>query len=249
MKIGDTFVTNEGCIAKIIEFIDKNKVLIEFQDDIKFKKEVYVRNLIKGEIKNPYYKKIYNIAYLGYGEYSCRNNTKAYSEWKSMLSRCYNPYQLNKHPSYIDCYVCEEWLCFQNFAEWWELNTYDIDESLSLDKDILIKNNKIYSPSTCLIVPFNINKLFIRQKNNRYLPIGVYLVEDKKGYVYLKSKLSKTRGCYDCKYFSLDKPFQAFTWYKENKEDYIKQVADDYKDLIPQEVYEALYKYKVEIND
>ena len=29
----------------------------------------------------------------------------------------------------------------------------------------------------------------------------------------------------------------------------IKQIADEYKDLIPKELYEALYKYEVEIND
>jgi hypothetical protein len=36
---------------------------------------------------------------------------------------------------------------------------------------------------------------------------------------------------------------------KNFKENYIKQVADEYKDLIPQKVYEALYRYEVEIND
>ena len=47
----------------------------------------------------------------------------------------------------------------------------------------------------------------------------------------------------------LDKPFQAFTIYKNFKENYIKQVADEYKDLIPKELYDAMYKWEVEIND
>jgi hypothetical protein len=50
-------------------------------------------------------------------------------------------------------------------------------------------------------------------------------------------------------YFPLDKPFQAFYAYKVFKENYIKQVADKYKDLIPQKLYDAMYKYEVEIND
>ena len=33
------------------------------------------------------------------------------------------------------------------------------------------------------------------------------------------------------------------------KEDYIKQVADEYKPYIPKELYDAMYKYEVEIND
>ena len=58
------------------------------------------------------------------------------------------------------------------------------------------------------------------------------------------NKKSKTLG-----YFPIDKPFQAFTCYKNFKENYIKQVADEYKDLIPKKLYDAMYNYKVEIND
>ena len=42
---------------------------------------------------------------------------------------------------------------------------------------------------------------------------------------------------------------EAFLNYKQFKENNIKQTADKYKDLIPQKLYEALYKYEVEIND
>ena len=38
-------------------------------------------------------------------------------------------------------------------------------------------------------------------------------------------------------YFSLNKPFQAFYKYKTFKEDYIKQVANEYKDLIPKKLF------------
>ena len=41
----------------------------------------------------------------------------------------------------------------------------------------------------------------------------------------------------------------AFNAYKEAKEKEIKRVADEYKDKIPQKLYEAMYKYKVEITD
>ena len=40
-----------------------------------------------------------------------------------------------------------------------------------------------------------------------------------------------------------------FSIYKQFKEKYIKQIADEYKELIPQKLYEALYKWEVEIND
>ena len=166
-----------------------------------------------------------------------------------MLRRCYDPYEINREPVYIDCYVCDEWLCFQNFAEWFYNNYYEIEgQRMHLDKDILIKGNKIYSPNTCIIVPERINKLFIRKerKKDKNLPIGVFYYNNNG----LMAKISKTRKNKEIVgVFPLDKPFQAFTCYKENKENYIKQVADEYKDLIPNKLYEAMYRYEIDIND
>lgn len=42
---------------------------------------------------------------------------------------------------------------------------------------------------------------------------------------------------------------EAFLVYKQAKEKYIKQVADEYKDKIPKRLYDAMYKYEVEITD
>ena len=49
--------------------------------------------------------------------------------------------------------------------------------------------------------------------------------------------------------FPLHQVEEAFLTYKRFKENYIKQVADEYKNLIPDKVYQALYNYKVEITD
>ena len=42
---------------------------------------------------------------------------------------------------------------------------------------------------------------------------------------------------------------EAFEVYKQAKEDYIKEVADEYKDIIPFELYKAMYDYKVDVDD
>ena len=42
---------------------------------------------------------------------------------------------------------------------------------------------------------------------------------------------------------------RLFKQYKIMKETYIKQIADEYKELIPNILYNALYKYEVEITD
>ena len=42
---------------------------------------------------------------------------------------------------------------------------------------------------------------------------------------------------------------EAFDAYKIAKEKEIKRIADEYKDKIPQKLYDAMYSYKVEITD
>ena len=48
---------------------------------------------------------------------------------------------------------------------------------------------------------------------------------------------------------SFDTPEEAFQAYKTEKENYIKEVADKYKNLISQKVYQSLYNYQIEITD
>ena len=264
-KINEIRINKEslgGYQMKIIEYNKYDDIVIEFQDKYKAKVHTTYQHFKNGNVKNPFHPSVFNVAYYGQGKYKSRGKdgkkTKAYNHWMNMLNRCYNPYHLNEFPTYIDCYVCEEWLCFQNFAEWFYENYYECnDEKMCLDKDILCKGNKIYSPETCIFVPNNINILFTkREKERGKYPIGVtdeVKNINNKTYLYLKVNCSTF---YDgkCKTeylgnFSINKPFQAFTCYKQFKENYIKQVADEYKNLIPQKLYEALYKYEVEIND
>ena len=213
-------------------------------------------NFKRGVVRCPYEPRSFNKGYLGEGKYdiygeNTRHN-KCYNTWKSMLERCYDEKFQIKQPTYMGCKVCKEWLNFQNFADWYYKNYYKIDnEKMCLDKDILVKGNKIYSPETCVFVPHNINILFIeRDKCRGSFPIGVSYHKQHNKYssnchVYnfdtSKSKL-KHLGYYET-------PEEAFKVYKEFKESYIKQVADYYKNKIPTKLYDALYNYQVEITD
>ena len=181
------------------------------------------------------------------GKYKSKINgkhTKEYLVWRTMISRCYNPMYLEKHPTYERCQVCNEWLYFQEFCKWFELNYYEIDGIVvDLDKDILIKGNKIYSPNTCCFIPQEINKLFTLRTNNRgNCLIGVHKHKDL--YVSLINKYGKriTIG-----YFKNEQ--DAFIAYKREKEKYIKEIADKYKDYISKEVYNSLINWKISIKD
>lgn len=87
------------------------------------------------------------------------NRSVEYEAWLGMLVRCYSERFLKKNPSYIGCTVCEEWHNFQVFAEWYTRED-EYGRGYHLDKDILVKGNKLYSPKTCCLVPQGLNSFF-----------------------------------------------------------------------------------------
>ena len=207
----------------------------------------------KGNLKCYYERRVFGVGYLGEGEYNSYENgeiAKCYKVWNSMLQRCYDSKYKRREPTYKECTVCNKWHNFQNFAKWCNDNYYEIeDEVISLDKDILSKGNKIYSPETCVFVPQNINSLFIKSNKSRGgLPIGVYYNKQNRKYISACNfgDGQKHLGCYNT-------PQEAFQVYKEYKEKYIKEVIDSYEGIIPEPHYSklknAIYNYKVEIND
>ena len=199
-------------------------------------------------------KKIFGVAYVGnttVKNLQTHKDKESYKCWYHMIRRCYE----NKDTSYKDCSVCEEWLCYANFEKWYDDNYWECgSETMHLDKDILKHGNRIYSPNNCIFVPKDINMLFVKQKNKRInnLPIGVKLdsstlTRDKQLYVARISKKNKTVTI--CR--TID-PITAFNSYKVEKENYIKEVADEYKSKYPNfpiKLYEAMYKWEVSIND
>ena len=89
-----------------------------------------------------------------------------YAIWVSMLRRCYDTNFHKKQPTYKDCYVCTEWLDFSNFRTWMETQDW---KNKVLDKDILVRGNKEYSPETCIFVTRAVNNLLTDRKAKRGL--------------------------------------------------------------------------------
>jgi len=175
-----------------------------------------------------------------------RDNKEAHELWSGMIERV-NGRKINKRRHYSGCSVAEEWHNFQNFAAWYYENfKSEWMDKWCLDKDILVKGNKVYSPETCAFVPQEINKLFIKRDSMRgEYPVGVY---KNKGRTPFSSKLNTGRGV--VKYLGVfHTPKEAFEAYKTAKEEYIKEVAEKWKGQIDKRVYQAMINYKVEIED
>ena len=242
-RIGTIKLNNNNELMKIVEYINNHNVVVEFQDKYKARVHTSWSMFEKGTVKNPYNSTVFGVGIIG-NKYKSRIKgeiTKEYRAWQNMLQRCFR----SKTFAYKDVICCDEWLLYENFYEWIH-NQKNFDkwyngDRWALDKDILIKGNKIYSPNTCCLVPQNVNALFIRKESSRGdLPIGVsklkkyYAVDCHGEYIGLRNTLE-----------------ESFLLYKEHKENLIKQIAkEEYnKGNITKECYEAMLNYVVEIDD
>ena len=170
---------------------------------------------------------------------------KARRLWNDMYSRCYNEKLHKRFPEYIGCTICGYWLeDKERFFKWVEGNYYMIgNEQMDLDKDILHKGNKVYSPETCVFVPHTINTLLLncKRKRGKY-PVGVSFDKGKyRAALNVDGKAVKL-GVYNT-------PEEAFMEYKKHKEALIIVVADRYKGKIPDSVYKAMVGWEVTIDD
>ncbi len=101
-----------------------------------------------------------------------------YTKWMSMLKRCYSENSLTTNPTYKGCSVCDEWLTFSNFKSWMETQDW---EGKALDKDLLVYQNKVYSPETCCFISSKLNTFLVKSDKIRGdYPLGVSLHSDNR---------------------------------------------------------------------
>ena len=153
---------------------------------------------------------------------------KAKRLWNDMYTRCYNTKLHKRFPEYRGCSICDYWLeDKERFYKWVEKNYYMIgNEQMDLDKDILFKGNKVYSP---------------KRKRGKY-PLGVNYEKAKGKYRAALNVDGKT-----VKLGHFDTAEEAFMAYKRHKEALIIVVADRYKGKIPNCVYEAMMTGKLKL--
>ena len=115
-----------------------------------------------------------------------------------------------------------------------------------LDKDLLIKGNKVYSEDSCIFIPKEINILLVKREALRGTHlIGVCWSKTNKAFM---AQVSKNKGKREhLGFFKTE--IEAFNAYKTAKEAFIKEQANERKSQIDIRAYEALMKYEVEIND
>lgn len=113
-------------------------------------------------------------------------------------------------------------------------------EGWHLDKDILVKGNKIYSPETCCLVPCEINNIFKKERSDKgKYPVGVSLEKSTGKFIVQISKFGVRYRVGS--YKTVD---EAEEVYLKEKKEFFDEVIKKWKGLISEGVYEAICNYQ-----
>lgn len=181
IEVGGRYQTkNNGDLVVLRKLKKKNYYLVEFIDT-GYQKEMRADGIRSGIAKDWLRPSRFGVGYIGLGTYSTVNiegNANHCSIiWKSMLERCYCPNFQIKSPTYKGCIVVDEWHNYQIFAKWYYEN-YPVDGNIyQLDKDSIIKGNKLYSPDTCAFLTKYDNIRISQEKNYKFVNPDGELIE------------------------------------------------------------------------
>ena len=246
--LNKTYTNKQGLNYKIVHYNNYYDIIVMF--DSGYIKSTTMKEVKRNAIKDKLSPSVYGVGIVG-----IRYNTKVdgehtieYGTWKNMLGRCYSEKCRHKLQSYDDCTVSENFKKYSYFYEWVNKqvgfkSVDDMGNIFQLDKDLLSKSNKIYSENTCVFLPLEINSaLAIKDSKHKNFHVGVRKNRNKCEAICRINSKSTYLGLFDTE-------IEAFNAYKQAKENYLKQLAEKWKDQIDERAYNALMSYQVEITD
>lgn len=149
-----------------------------------------------------------------------------YARWSDMLKRCYCLKFQASRPTYLGCYVSDEWLTFSNFKTWMVTQDW---KGKHLDKDLKLEGNKLYSAETCIFVPPEVNSVFTKLKTNG---------------IYFDVSLNKYRtSCLNVHIGRFDSYESARFAYGEARNKYILKLADNYSGELSELIRKQVRNY------
>jgi hypothetical protein len=239
---GEIYSSNCYGDFEIIDNSDWKRVKVRF---IETGYEVYAQtgHIVRGVVKDKMKPSIYGVGFIGDGIHRSKINgvrTPSYRKWNRMIKRCYDPKWHARHRyAGRGVTVCDEWLNFQNFADWFDRQE---NTDLELDKHLTVTKSRIYSPETCSFVPHVINSLTNdHPSRDRKIPVGVYKAGNK-----FAAQCSDENG--DQKTIGVfNSPNEAFLAYKGRKRQVMIFLSRKYykKGLISKTIRDNLMNWDI----
>lgn len=249
---GTIYNTQYGDV-KILLYLTSEIVIFRFIDT-GFISTAQFGALKCNRIRDPFRLNKYG-GYFGFGIFTERNKYNIYSRWSNLLIRS-NSLNFDsletkkyikelwgtKYDSYENCTLCVEWMNYQTFASWYYNQIFMLspDFDYEIDKDILqwTEINKIYSPTTCLIIPNAINSGInkISDKNNL---AGTTILNNRNKFVVQSQITIKGKKIHLGEY---DNEYDANQKYIESKSNNIISLANFYynKNALSLYAYESI---------
>lgn len=241
--VGTRFETNFNGECEVIAVRGTNDIDVRFDDGTVVKTRS--GSLKRGEVKNPNTPKIFGVAT---NDLENMTHTKVYTKWHSMIRRCYSSTFHKTNPAYIGVTVQPSWLIFSNlkrdvenlpFFSCCETDNYE------LDKDILADGSRMYKLETISFVPKEINTTLVKDiRSGKYKG---YAVNQHGNYsVSTHGELDAIRKELGLKYSHRNKE-DATSVYKQSKAERMRRLAEKYKGMVDDRVYEKLQNYDFEL--
>jgi len=184
--------------------------------------------------------KVCEIGYYGCDDFI--STTKEYAVWLAMMYRCYG--ENSRAVAYDDCTITEEWWNYANFRKWYREHYYDFSgATMEIDKDITVKGNREYGPSTCAIVPGFINLSVLNCEGKRGdHPMGIAKVSN----YYVVTGNTKSQKIKDMRFNTAE---EAFAVYKAERERHLHKLGASMRGKIPEAVCNSLAAWTINITD
>lgn len=229
-EVGLVYKTNNCGDVVVLEYFNNKNILVKFLNTGNLKK-TQKHQIVKGMVSDEL-DLVHGVGIHDKGKYKA-HNSKEYYLWTGMLERCYSEIAAAKYPTYLNCYVSDNFKNFQYFAEWCQHQVGFKEDGYHMDKDLLSGDIKIYSEDTVVFVPAEINQFLTFKKKSNRETIGVYF---RFGRYRAEISINSTPTSLGA-FKTLE---DALSAYKTAKENHAKVLAERYKGVVNDRVVEAL---------
>lgn len=244
--LGKVFPSNNYGDVEVIEVLEGSKLKVKFLNTGNIR--VYdTVSVTRKEMRDVEAFPVYTTGIQDIKGYLVKGQPKPkdYSVWNGVRQRCYNLNCRGSLPTYEGCTMSDDFLVFSKFKEWYNNQIGCDQEDWHIDKDLLVKGNKVYSAETCVLLPKQINSaIVIHNRGSNNFPMGVIYNSTKTRY---RARIQRKEGWESLGTY--DTPEEAFYAYKPVKEAYVKSIADVWKDQIDPRAYDALMNWTIDIDD
>lgn len=223
VKVGDVFTNNQGSEFTVVEYTNANNLVVEFNDKHMYQCDASVGQIKRGIIKNKYFPSVCGVGYIGEGDFE--RDSQYYPNWTLAIKSGY----IKRGDEFCD---------FQIYAEW--RNSSKICGDSEIRYNFIVDSEGKYIP--CLL-PKRISKALSTGRHKGEYLKGVF----KSNKTCNKPYSAKLRKKYKPHFLgTFDTQEEAHEAYVKAKEEYVKELALEYKEQLADDVFDALMEWKVD---